>query len=45
MRQGRIVDRGSPSALIVRYGRAVLEEVFLDIARGTARDDALVGTS
>jgi ABC-2 type transport system ATP-binding protein len=43
MRQGRIVDRGSPEALIDRYGRADLEEVFLDIARGTARDDALVG--
>jgi ABC-2 type transport system ATP-binding protein len=37
MRQGRIVDRGSPRALIERYGRATLEQVFLDIARaGTA---------
>jgi ABC-2 type transport system ATP-binding protein len=44
MRQGRIVDRGSPSELIDRYGRADLEEVFLDIARGTSRGDALVGT-
>jgi ABC-2 type transport system ATP-binding protein len=34
MRQGRIVDRGSPAALIARYGRDTLEEVFLDIARG-----------
>jgi len=33
MRQGRIVDRGSPQQLIDRYGRANLEEVFLDIAR------------
>jgi ABC-2 type transport system ATP-binding protein len=38
MRQGRIVDRGSPQALIGRYGRANLEEVFLDIARGTSRE-------
>jgi ABC-2 type transport system ATP-binding protein len=37
LRQGRIVDRGSPEALIDRYGRATLEEVFLDIARGAQR--------
>jgi ABC-2 type transport system ATP-binding protein len=35
LRKGRIVDRGSPAALIGRYGRVTLEEVFLDIARGT----------
>ncbi|MGE0259292.1 MAG: ABC transporter ATP-binding protein [Alphaproteobacteria bacterium] len=34
MKEGRIVDRGSPGALIDRYGRANLEEVFLHIARG-----------
>jgi ABC-2 type transport system ATP-binding protein len=33
MKQGRIVDRGSPQALIHRYGRTNLEEVFLHIAR------------
>jgi ABC-2 type transport system ATP-binding protein len=33
MKAGRIVDRGAPSALIARYGRRDLEEVFLDIAR------------
>lgn len=33
MRQGRIVDRGSPPQLLDRYGRRTLEEVFLDIAR------------
>jgi ABC-2 type transport system ATP-binding protein len=33
MRGGRIVDRGPPAALIQRYGRRTLEEVFLDIAR------------
>ncbi len=34
MREGKIVDRGSPDELIERYGRADLEEVFLHIARG-----------
>ena len=33
MRAGRIVDQGTPAALIARYGRHSLEEVFLDIAR------------
>jgi ABC-2 type transport system ATP-binding protein len=33
MKAGRIVDRGGPQALIARYGRANLEEVFLHIAR------------
>jgi ABC-2 type transport system ATP-binding protein len=37
MRKGRIVDRGSPATLLARYGRATLEEVFLDIARNTGR--------
>lgn len=40
MRQGRIVDRGAPSALLARYGRQTLEEVFLDIAR--ASDDRIL---
>ncbi len=33
MRAGTIVDRGAPAALIARYGRQTMEEVFLDIAR------------
>ncbi|HEX4890878.1 MAG TPA: ABC transporter ATP-binding protein [Alphaproteobacteria bacterium] len=37
MRSGRIVDTGAPDALITRYGRSTLEEVFLDIARGTGK--------
>ena len=37
LQRGRIVDRGSPDALIERYGRDTLEEVFLDIARGKGR--------
>jgi ABC-2 type transport system ATP-binding protein len=34
LKEGHIVDRGSPDELILRYGRANLEEVFLHIARG-----------
>ena len=37
LRQGAIVDEGAPGALIERYGRANLEEVFLDVARGRER--------
>jgi ABC-2 type transport system ATP-binding protein len=33
MKAGKIVDRGTPEALIRRYGRETMEEVFLDIAR------------
>ena len=33
MREGRIVDRGSPDSLLERYGRSTLEDVFLDVAR------------
>ncbi|MEO7760314.1 MAG: ABC transporter ATP-binding protein [Casimicrobiaceae bacterium] len=33
LRGGVIVDRGSPSGLIARYGRANMEQVFLDVAR------------
>ncbi|MGH8802376.1 MAG: ABC transporter ATP-binding protein [Casimicrobiaceae bacterium] len=42
LRAGRIVDQGSPPELIGRYGRDTMEEVFLDIARGTAAE-ATVG--
>jgi ABC-2 type transport system ATP-binding protein len=34
MKRGRIVDDGAPQALVARYGRHNLEEVFLDVARG-----------
>ncbi len=37
MKEGRIVDRASPAALIDKYGRTTLEDVFLDVARGTGR--------
>lgn len=36
LRSGRLVDRGTPAALLERYGRGTLEEVFLDIARRPA---------
>jgi len=34
LKQGRIVGDASPAALIERFGRSNLEEVFLDVARG-----------
>jgi len=37
MRAGKIVDQGAPRALIEKYGRQTLEEVFLDIARRQGR--------
>jgi len=40
MKQGRIVDRGSPQELLSRYGQETLEEVFLDIARDRQKADA-----
>jgi ABC-2 type transport system ATP-binding protein len=33
MRGGAIVDQGAPAALLAKYGRTDLEDVFLDIAR------------
>jgi ABC-2 type transport system ATP-binding protein len=38
MKQGRIVDRGTPADLRARYNRHDLEEVFLDIARDRQGD-------
>ncbi len=40
LKQGRIVDRGSPQELLDRYGREDMEEVFLDIARNRGRAHA-----
>ena len=34
MKQGRIEDDDAPAHLLARYGRATLEDVFLDVARG-----------
>jgi ABC-2 type transport system ATP-binding protein len=40
MKQGKIEDDDAPRALLKRYGRQTLEQVFLDVARG--RGDAHV---
>ena len=40
LRAGKLVDRGAPQALLERYGRATLEDVFLDIARGQGGETA-----
>jgi ABC-2 type transport system ATP-binding protein len=40
LKQGKVVDQGSPAALVERFGRGDLEEVFLDIARGTRAEAA-----
>ena len=40
MKAGRVVDEGTPRQLVARYGRQTMEEVFLDIARGTSSKDA-----
>jgi ABC-2 type transport system ATP-binding protein len=34
MKRGKIEDDDTPAALLARYGRTTLEEVFLDVARG-----------
>jgi len=39
LKEGAIVDEGSPADLIRRYGRENLEQVFLDVARGTGVGD------
>lgn len=41
LRAGRLVDRGTPRALLERYGRKNMEEVFIDIAREGAATFAL----
>jgi len=35
MKRGRIEDDDTPGKLLARYGRHTLEEVFLDVARGS----------
>ncbi len=36
MKRGRIEDDDTPAKLLARYGRTTLEEVFLDVARGSS---------
>jgi ABC-2 type transport system ATP-binding protein len=38
LKRGRLVDQGAPAELLRRYGRANLEQVFLDIARRPGDD-------
>ena len=45
MKRGRIVDEDSPAALLRRYGRATLEDVFLAVARDEAGLPAPGGVS
>jgi ABC-2 type transport system ATP-binding protein len=39
MKKGRIEDDDTPQALLARYGRHNLEEVFLDVVRGRAKEE------
>lgn len=41
MQRGAMIDRGTPAALIARYGRDNLEQVFLDIVRRSS--EAAIG--
>jgi len=41
MRRGRIVADAPPAELLERYGRATMEDVFIDVARGQAALDTL----
>jgi ABC-2 type transport system ATP-binding protein len=40
LKRGRIEEDDSPQAIMARYSRDTLEEVFLDVARGRAQDGA-----
>jgi len=40
MKRGRIEDDDTPAKLLARYGRRTLEEVFLDIVRGSGVESA-----
>lgn len=43
LRAGKVVDRGTPTQLLTRYGRKNMEEVFIDIARERRLELALDG--
>jgi ABC-2 type transport system ATP-binding protein len=40
MKRGRIEDDDTPEGIMARYNRTTLEQVFLDVARGRARESA-----
>ena len=35
LRKGKLVEQGSPTSLLAKYDRKTLEEVFLDVSKGT----------
>lgn len=39
MKRGRIEDDDSPAAIMARYNRSTLEDVFLDVARGRGQGE------
>lgn len=39
MKRGRVEDDDTPDAIMARYNRTTLEEVFLDVARGRTNGD------
>jgi ABC-2 type transport system ATP-binding protein len=43
LRAGEVVDQGSPQALLARYGRDTMEDVFLDVARGRGSGERTAG--
>jgi ABC-2 type transport system ATP-binding protein len=45
LRAGLVVDQGAPAALLERYGRGNMEEVFLDIARERFDPDSVALTA
>jgi ABC-2 type transport system ATP-binding protein len=45
MKRGRIEDDDSPDNIMLRYNRATLEEVFLDVARGRDRQRTSSGNA
>jgi ABC-2 type transport system ATP-binding protein len=44
MKGGRIEDDDTPPRLLARYGRATLEEVFLDVVRGRSAERQSAGS-
>jgi ABC-2 type transport system ATP-binding protein len=43
LHQGRIIEDGTPASLIATYGHETLEDVFLDVVRGRARQGSASG--
>ena len=45
LKRGRIEEDDSPEAIMARYSRDTLEQVFLDVARGRGQGSADAGSS